>query len=140
MIHAVLFNSLAGYPIIDKWYFNHPSMDNATIRDAVLKHVHSRSPRLPEFTQFQNFKVIYKTKKDVLFIFLTDLEQNEMEIMCLIDLILSCCSAKFKGITASQMVKKMDVIDSIISMVIVGGEINETSELKIIRSLTEQEE
>ena len=135
MIHCFFLINRQGKIRLTKWYSH---LYSTAERTRFLKEINNivltRSPKLCNFLDWKEFKIVYKKYASLYFISLVDPEDNELAVLETMHHFVEVLDKYFNSVCELDLIFNFNMVYAILDEMIIGGEIMETSKQKILGS------
>ncbi|KAK3238903.1 hypothetical protein CYMTET_51126 [Cymbomonas tetramitiformis] len=139
MIHFVLLISRQGKVRLAKWYTQYTVKERTKTIKQVTGAVLSRGPKLCNFLEFGETKLIYKRYASLYFCVGVDQEDNELATLETVHHFVEILDRYFGNVCELDLIFNFHKAYYILDEVLLGGHLQETSKRAIHHVVTEQD-
>jgi len=139
MFHWVLLLSRQGKTRLTKWFHPYtPKEKSRTIRE-VTAMVLNRAPKLCNFLEWKEYKVIFKRYASLYFVVAVDREDNELITLEVIHHFVEILDRYFGNVCELDLIFNFHKAYYILDELLVAGELQETSKKTVLRIVAQQD-
>lgn len=140
MIHCLFLVSRQGKTRLSKWYSQSVSTKEKV---RLLKEINSivltRSSKLCNFLEYNQFKIVYKRYASLYFITLVDKDDNELITLELIHFFVEILDKYFGNVAELDIIFNFHKAYYILDEIIIAGHMQESGKKSILKQITGQE-
>ena len=133
MINFILLVSRQGKTRLSKWFVQMSNKEKARCSRELIATVLSRPPKMCNFIEYQDKKVIYKRYASLYFIACVDNDDNELIILEQIHLFVEVLDRYFGNVCELDIIFNFHKAYYILDELFIGGHIQETSKSEVLR-------
>eukprot|EP01119_Soliformovum_irregulare_P007128 TRINITY_DN19529_c0_g1_i1.p1 TRINITY_DN19529_c0_g1~~TRINITY_DN19529_c0_g1_i1.p1 ORF type:complete len:154 (+),score=30.41 TRINITY_DN19529_c0_g1_i1:63-524(+) len=139
MIHFVLLISRQGKTRLTKWYSPYSSKDKNRIVREVGNMVLNRSPKLCNFLEWKDNKVISRRYASLYFVTCVDKADNELLHLEIIHHFVEILDRYFGNVCELDLIFNFHKAYYILDELLIAGELQESSKKAILRLMTQED-
>ena len=140
MIHCLFLISRQGKIRLMKWYSQSLSTkEKVKIIKEINSTVLTRSSKLCNFLEYNQFKVIYKRYASLYFITLVDKEDNELIVLETIHFYVEILDKYFGNVAELDIIFNFHKAYYILDEILIAGHMQESGKKSILKQITGQE-
>jgi len=139
MIHFVLLISRQGKMRMNKFYSPYTQKEKAKIQREVVNLVLSRAPKLCNFIEWKDMKVIYKRYASLYFVMCVDPTDNELIVLETIHHYVEVLDRYFGNVCELDLIFNFHKAYFMLDEMLMAGELQETSKKNVLRILAQQD-
>ncbi|EGR32744.1 hypothetical protein IMG5_071970 [Ichthyophthirius multifiliis] len=140
MIHCLFLMSRQGKTRLTKWFSQSFTSKQKT---RYLKEINSivltRSSRLCNFLEWNDYKIVYKRYASLYFITIVDKEENELGILEIIHHYVECLDKYFGNVCELDLIFNFHKAYFILDELMISGHVMEPSKKVILKAIQSQE-
>ncbi|CAG9461906.1 unnamed protein product [Pedinophyceae sp. YPF-701] len=140
MIHFLLLISRQGKVRLGKWYSTYSQKERAKIIKDVSGMILGRSSKQCNFLDFRDQKIVYKRYASLYFAVAIDAEDNELHAMDTVHHFVECLDRLFGNVCELDLIFNFHKAYYILDEVLLGGELQESSKLNVVRTVEAHDE
>jgi len=138
MINFLLLVSRQGKTRLTKWYESYAAKEEARIVREITSTVLARAPKMCNFVEWRNKKIIYKRYASLFFIVCVDSEDNELITLEMIHLYVEVLDRYFGNVCELDIIFNSPQVHWLVDEMIVGGLVVETNPSEILEAIDAQ--
>jgi len=135
MIHFVILFSRQGKIRLQKWYEARPEKEKKKVTRELTSVVLSRKPKMCNFLEWKDLKIVYKRYASLFFLFAIDKEENELVTLELIHRFVEVLDKYFGSVCELDIIFNFEKAYFILDELIMAGEIQETSKKAVLKQI-----
>eukprot|EP01111_Echinosteliopsis_oligospora_P006895 TRINITY_DN2134_c0_g1_i1.p1 TRINITY_DN2134_c0_g1~~TRINITY_DN2134_c0_g1_i1.p1 ORF type:complete len:154 (-),score=30.16 TRINITY_DN2134_c0_g1_i1:170-631(-) len=139
MFQFVLLLSRQGKTRLTKWYNAFTQKERARIVREVTNMVLNRAPKLCNFLEWKEYKIIYKRYASLYFVVCVDREANELATLEIIHHFVEILDRYFGNVCELDLIFNFHKAYFILDELIIAGELQETSKKTVLRLVAQQD-
>ena len=132
MINFLLLVSRQGKTRLTKWYESYAAKEKARIVREITATVLARAPKMCNFVEWRNKKIIYKRYASLFFIVCVDAEDNELITLEMIHLYVEVLDRYFGNVCELDIMFHLEKAHYILEEMVMNGQIVETNKSIIL--------
>ena len=140
MINFLLLVSRQGKTRLTKWYESYAAKEKARIVREITATVLARAPKMCNFVEWRNKKIIYKRYASLFFIVCVDAEDNELITLEMIHLYVEVLDRYFGNVCELDIIFNFHKAYYILDEIFVGGELCESSKKEVLSACAQMDE
>ena len=140
MINFLLLVSRQGKTRLTKWYESYAAKEKARIVREITSTVLARAPKMCNFVEWRNKKIIYKRYASLFFIVCVDAEDNELITLEMIHLYVEVLDRYFGNVCELDIIFNFHKAYYILDEIFVGGELCESSKKEVLSVCAQMDE
>ena len=140
MINFLLLVSRQGKTRLTKWYESYAAKEKARIVREITATVLARAPKMCNFVEWRNKKIIYKRYASLFFIVCVDAEDNELITLEMIHLYVEVLDRYFGNVCELDIIFNFHKAYYILDEIFVGGELCESSKKEVLSVCAQMDE
>ena len=140
MINFLLLVSRQGKTRLTKWYESYAAKEKARIVREITATVLARAPKMCNFVEWRNKKIIYKRYASLFFIVCVDAEDNELITLEMIHLYVEVPDRYFGNVCELDIIFNFHKAYYILDEIFVGGELCESSKKEVLSVCAQMDE
>jgi AP-1 complex subunit sigma 1/2 len=140
MINFLLLVSRQGKTRLTKWYESYAAKEKARIVREITSTCLARSPKMCNFVEWRNKKIIYKRYASLFFIVCVDAEDNELITLEMIHLYVEVLDRYFGNVCELDIIFNFHKAYYILDEIFVGGELCESSKKEVLSVCAQMDE
>ena len=140
MINFLLLVSRQGKTRLAKWYESYAAKEKARIVREITATVLARAPKMCNFVEWRNKKIIYKRYASLFFIVCVDAEDNELITLEMIHLYVEVLDRYFGNVCELDIIFNFHKAYYILDEIFVGGELCESSKKEVLSVCAQMDE
>ena len=140
MINFLLLVSRQGKTRLTKWYESYAAKEKARIVREITATVLARAPKMCNFVEWRNKKIIYKRYASLFFIVCVDSEDNELITLEMIHLYVEVLDRYFGNVCELDIIFNFHKAYYILDEIFVGGELCESSKKEVLSVCAQMDE
>jgi len=133
MINFILLVSKQGKTRLTKWFVQMTSKDKTRAARELVSTILSRSPKMCNFIEWRDKKVVYKRYASLYFIACTDKGDNELLTLEQIHLFVEVLDRYFGSVCELDIIFNFHKAYYIVDELFIGGNLQETSKAEVLR-------
>lgn len=133
MIEFMLLVSRQGKTRLTKWFSQYTAKEKVRAIRELTASVLSRAPKMCNFLEWQDKKVIYKRYASLFFIACVSKEDNELIVLEQIHLFVEVLDRYFGNVCELDIIFNFHKAYYILDELFVGGQLQETSKAEVLR-------
>eukprot|EP01112_Ceratiomyxa_fruticulosa_P007261 TRINITY_DN1877_c0_g1_i1.p1 TRINITY_DN1877_c0_g1~~TRINITY_DN1877_c0_g1_i1.p1 ORF type:complete len:200 (+),score=45.18 TRINITY_DN1877_c0_g1_i1:52-651(+) len=139
MFHWVLLLSRQGKTRLTKWFHPYTPKEKARIIREVTTMVLSRAPKLCNFLEWKEHKIIFKRYASLYFVVAVDRDDNELITLEIIHHFVEILDRYFGNVCELDLIFNFHKAYYILDELLVAGELQETSKKTVLRIVAQQD-
>lgn len=133
MINFMLLISRQGKTRLTKWFVQSgPKEKSRAIRE-IVSTILSRPPKMCNFIEWQDKKVVYKRYASLYFVACVDNDDNELIVLEMIHLFVEILDRYFGNVCELDIIFNFHKAYYLLDELFIGGQIQETSKAEVLR-------
>ena len=140
MINFLLLVSRQGKTRLTKWYESYAAKEKARIVREITATVLARAPKMCNFVEWRNKKIIYKRYASLFFVVCVDAEDNELITLEMIHLYVEVLDRYFGNVCELDIIFNFHKAYYILDEIFVGGELCESSKKEVLSVCAQMDE
>jgi hypothetical protein len=137
MIRFLLVQNRQGKVRLGKWFVPYEDEEKIKLAQEIHRLVNSRHGKYTNFVEFRNHKIVYRRYAGLYFCMCVDTDVNELSALEMIHLIVEVLDSYFGNVCELDLVFNFHKVYEIVDEMLIGGEIVETSKVKILHRVDE---
>mmetsp|Transcript_41279 Transcript_41279/g.66949 ORF Transcript_41279/g.66949 Transcript_41279/m.66949 type:complete len:152 (+) Transcript_41279:61-516(+) len=139
MIQFILLLSRQGKTRLTKWYHPYVQKEKLKIVREVSNAVLSRAPKLCNFLEWKEFKIVYKRYASLFFVACVEKDDNELITLEIIHHFVEVLDRYFGNVCELDLIFNFHKAYYILDELIIAGELQETSKKTVLRVTAAQD-
>eukprot|EP01122_Echinamoeba_exundans_P014019 TRINITY_DN6264_c0_g1_i1.p2 TRINITY_DN6264_c0_g1~~TRINITY_DN6264_c0_g1_i1.p2 ORF type:complete len:156 (+),score=33.14 TRINITY_DN6264_c0_g1_i1:19-486(+) len=139
MIHFFLLVSRQGKTRLSKWYTPYKSKEKLRITREIYNLVLNRPPKLCNFIEWKNYKIIYRRYASLYFITCVDADDNELISLETIHHFVEILDRYFGNVCELDLIFNFHKAYFVMDELFIAGELQETSKKNLLRVISLQD-
>jgi len=139
MIHFVILMSRQGKTRLTKWYSSYSNKEKQRISRELGNVVLNRSPKLCNFIEWKEQKIISRRYASLYFIFCVDKEDNELITLEIIHHFVEILDRYFGNVCELDLIFNFHKAYFILDELFIYGELQETSKKTVLRLIAQED-
>ena len=140
MIHSLFLINRHGKTRVTKWYTqSFSSYDRQKYLKEIINVVLTRSSRLCNFLEWNDFKVVYKKYASLYFISIVDKDDNELMILEIMHQYVESLDKFFNSVCELDLIFNFHKAYWILDEIVLAGHIQESSKKSILKVVNDQD-
>eukprot|EP00035_Acanthoeca_spectabilis_P020780 m.434590 g.434590 ORF g.434590 m.434590 type:complete len:160 (-) comp17737_c0_seq1:234-713(-) len=139
MIQFVLMFSRQGKLRLQKWYQATSQKDRKKITRELLPTILGRKPKLCNFLEWRDLKIVYKRYASLYFCMGIQMEDNELITLEIIHRYVELLDKYFGSVCELDIIFNYEKAYFMLDELLLGGEMQETSKKNILKAVTTQD-
>jgi len=135
MIHFVILFSRQGKIRLQKWYEARPEKEKKKVTRELTSLVLARKPKMCNFLEWKDLKIVYKRYASLFFLFAIDKEENELLTLELIHRFVEVLDKYFGSVCELDIIFNFEKAYFILDELVMAGEIQETSKKAVLKQI-----
>eukprot|EP00624_Nannochloropsis_granulata_P006214 evm.model.NODE_45415_length_16343_cov_32.634583.2 len=140
MINFLLLVSRQGKTRLSKWYEHYPTKEKARSIRELTTLVLARAPKMCNFIEWRDKKVVYKRYASLFFIAAVDNTDNELITLEMIHLFVEILDRYFGNVCELDIIFNFHKAYYILDELFIGGQLQESSKNEVLRVCSQMDE
>lgn len=140
MINFMLLISRQGKTRLTKWYSPFPTKDKTRAVRELTSLVLGRAPKMCNFIEWRDKKIVYKRYASLFFIACIDKEDNELITLEMIHLFVEILDRYFGNVCELDIIFNFHKAYYILDELFIGGQLQESSKNEVLRVCAQMDE
>ncbi|TFJ82138.1 hypothetical protein NSK_006467 [Nannochloropsis salina CCMP1776] len=140
MINFLLLVSRQGKTRLSKWYEHYTTKEKARAIRELTNLVLARAPKMCNFIEWRDKKVIYKRYASLFFIAAVDSSDNELITLEMIHLFVEILDRYFGNVCELDIIFNFHKAYYILDELFIGGHLQESSKNEVLRVCSQMDE
>ncbi|GAM24547.1 hypothetical protein SAMD00019534_077220, partial [Acytostelium subglobosum LB1] len=139
MFHFLLLLSRQGKVRLAKWYSSFTTKEKARFSREICNMVLTRPPKLCNFLEWKEYKIIFKRYASLYFVVCVDRTDNELIVLEIIHHFVEILDRYFGNVCELDLIFNFHKAYYILDELIMAGELQETSKKTVLRIIAQQD-
>jgi len=139
MFHFIILVSRQGKTRLTKWFSPYTAKEKTRILKEVGNLVLSRSPKLCNFIEWRDYKIVSRRYASLYFIFCIDKTDNELITLEIVHHFVEILDRYFGNVCELDLIFNFHKAYFILDEVFMAGELQETSKKTVLRLVAQQD-
>ncbi|XP_071951195.1 AP-1 complex subunit sigma-2 [Antedon mediterranea] len=139
MMQFMLLFSRQGKLRLQKWYQAHPDKTKKKITRELITTVLSRKPKMCNFLEWRDLKVVYKRYASLYFCCAIDSTDNELLTLEIIHRYVELLDKYFGSVCELDIIFNFEKAYFMLDELMLGGEVQETSKKNVLKAIQAQD-
>jgi AP-1 complex subunit sigma 1/2 len=135
MIHFILLFSRQGKIRLQKWYDAYSDKEKKKICREMTSTILARKPKMSNFLEWQDVKIVYKRYASLFFAFAITKEDNELMALEIIHRYVEVLDMYFGSVCELDIIFNFEKAYFILDELIMAGEIQDTSKKAVLKQI-----
>ncbi|CAM9621181.1 unnamed protein product [Phaeothamnion confervicola] len=140
MINFLLLISRQGKTRLTKWYHTYTAKEKARILREITSTVLGRPPKMCNFIEWRDKKIVYKRYASLFFVACIDKDDNELITLEQIHLFVEVLDRYFGNVCELDIIFNFHKAYYILDELFIGGELQESSKKEVLRVCAQMDE